>query len=623
MSIGSTNFGTQIGIGASSTEASSSAPSAPPTTQSPDNEPEDPIYVDDLLQLLRAEPSTNQALGVYTHSSGQHYIIWLQGGKIYSIEPVMTDPGVQLRESYIADNPTPSSRTPTVGGSDDQCKYEAYVLGQIASLNPRVEIGEYRVEGSAFHYGWMFNWGGSEATLVTQKPNQELDGTLLSWTARTYTLSVSEDINGALSASVSSGNAVEWEPMIGRPHIWIPIFSKGGMRLWYPYGCGAALATGYGDADWKAPMFAFYKADGSLKTIYHESEVLPTKTIEELAAEARDLLCTCPLPNGGSWRFGSGTHEDTYTGQLGGYYHGFTTSDGEDWRGYESLGGLYHWKKIEIGEPTYTREEDGPTKGLINPYILLNQWTLEDQDLTEGDAFNNFWYQFQGGHVRFQQEYSTTSSGSNYIEHSINALLFPFHGAESAYIATYKSKYKSTTVNSNGWITITRAKQWTKDLSDPYAGEPIDTEYQQVLFPIPQYDCSQSSEEDRCLVNGITTYSGADYPENEPITEEQYTNTVIETEYSIDLHLVTPYGSLNLDSIEEVDPVDNSYMGSFYQVFFPAACDEPPTLPKYNNLQASFGNAIYTESGFDMSLGTNNQVQPPTVLQDSLWIGRS
>jgi len=177
---------------------------------------EKPLYVGDIeLQYNYIYGSAGSGThGIYTNEYLDYYLIHIKPSTI-SVRR-MTPKG---DGKWILQNLRRQVEKGSISDEDRE-KVEAYLLSTCEiDLHEEIFKGFEPLDGLPIHFGWHFNWQGSQAdiVLITRKP-QETD--LLY--ATHYRFTISEPVRGSLSFELSSnfkempwygvGNKVVWTP---------------------------------------------------------------------------------------------------------------------------------------------------------------------------------------------------------------------------------------------------------------------------------------------------------------------------------------------------------------------------------------------------------------------------
>ena len=161
---------------------------------------------------------------------------------------------------------------------------EAIKSGKVKVLMPASALTPvYSKTAFSPVYGWAFDYTGGQASIVvsTRLPSDDYMTTYL------YTVSISADINGQLSASLSmdeSGRAVGagYAPnTYGKASFKIPL-DVGGLA--WPVDFGPPLGVEYVAQDCVAPLYVFYTIAGVRKVLRYRNSV---PTYERPADERR------------------------------------------------------------------------------------------------------------------------------------------------------------------------------------------------------------------------------------------------------------------------------------------------------------------------------------------------
>lgn len=560
---------------------------------------------DPILPYLIA-PTLDSSIGVFTHQNGDYSLIQMAAGVINAAGINLTGGGASLKESYTNTYETPSIRDTTIGGSDEQNKHEAYVLGQARTISSFIQIGSYTTTGATLSLGWAFNWSGTEALCVTHEPVYVLSQ-LSHYVARTYKLTVVEDNDGILTASVEMDATSEWEPILAETFIYKPTDDGSDqVEMWYPYACGTGqVVDGYGESACRAEIYAYYKVDGTpVRVEYFMGSKDTTTTIDDLYSEANETLCAY----NGWYSDEPGVLSGSYQGHLGSQEFGFAV-DGAEYTAVRSDSGLYIKKiltrTIEEACTTWSTSS-GLNQAFLDQYTEYD-WPLNDSNcLYYGEGYSEGCRYGLKGHYFHLEKW--LGSGVSCAANGKAAFIIPTHSVETVYVAILgqiSPDVNHSIQEGEAFGEMQRQNRTTGVPTTPWVG---------LFYPDPGHSVAT-----HCYTNDNIgyTYGYGCWPEPPQYTLAEIENTPV---YNITLNLHTAFET---EELEDIETEDYYSIGGYSQIFFPTLCLETPLFPSLLNVGSVFGNSIRMESIKDRELGSNCAVDAALMLPyGGLWVGR-
>lgn len=551
-----------------------------------------------LVDWMQTSPTYLYSVGLYTHSSGDYYLIRIHSGKVYAAKLYPRAGSAEIVNTYTG----PSVRNVTVGEPTDIQKHEAYILSRMETISAWVELLTLTTIGFSLIYGWNFNWSGDKATIVLQEQQGGDEGgaAFSGYIARRYELTITEDVSDLPVATVTLESSNAWQPRVGEVFVWYPNTIVGGLRMWRPHDCDFLDDT-YGSSDETAPVYAAYKADGTLSILEYFLRVTPGLTRAEHSAAAMATMCAS---NGWMITAHPGTKEDTYSGPGAKRTFGFTV-DGVEYPVESSDGGYSRWQKAtttapygggEISSATYF--PDQVSEWINDPG---HEWDCErcrDDSCTGG----NCWWELKCTDAEYHW-----IEGYEYpdVFTSIAArigLVIPWRSTESFYIIQHETGGISKSGGGEGGTVNAEIRQLNND------------EWYNEHYPVSAWFTMTVPVASSC--NSLSEVQGVPCG-GEVSNIASYNET--RNNYTIKTTLVTPYET------EEVDTLDTEVfgdLGEYHTMFYSQICYVDGEMNPWFNLQAAFGNSIRTETPNDtVREGSNNIIGPEKTAINGIWLG--
>ncbi len=213
-----------------------------------------PFFVGDLqiqYQYLYGSGGSGTH-GIYTNEHLDYYLIHIKPSTISARRMIPKKEG-----KWILSNLRKQVEKGTIS-KEDRAKIEAYLLSTCEIDNEERTIATFdQLQGTPLHYGWHFNWNGSQADIVLITDNVPNDKLLY---ATHYRFSISDKVRGNLVCELSSnfkdmpwygvGNKIVWTP---NPLMWQMVAKVNPMPEELGFGWDISNPL-----EWEAYIYCYY-----------------------------------------------------------------------------------------------------------------------------------------------------------------------------------------------------------------------------------------------------------------------------------------------------------------------------------------------------------------------------
>lgn len=547
-------------------------------------------------------------VGMFTHADGSYSLIDVRRDSVWAAGITFTIIGQALLEEYKDKYNSKSNQPDEIGGITPQIMEETYIMSQALYYSSFIKIADFdpEVENTPFMWGWHFNWNGSKAAIVTKTNNTvEPAGAITyhidqSW--KLYEVTISEDSDGILSASLSLEEDAKSEINNGDLRVWIPN-NIGGQMSVIPYlGCNEFGVDGYGEGDFNVPLYCMYKPNGDLRVVRFYRYWIGEGDHDHHVDLADDVNC----PDRG-WQLSSpGTLTGNYTGRLLTSVQGFEV-DGVKMEATQGNG--YTRNRY------YSRQLNGvtdcnPKSGWHDPQIQT--WTKSDFEM-DCDRSHDCCCSgplFATTEVEIEYEEWLSSVGSPDIGQTqhIFALIINGRSTESVSLLTWQQTYHTMTYRHQYSYGHDDVKQASR-INGYDCGEPYLTPTEH--FYTPASGCGEGASMYIAL-GGWYTSSGSPGEDSSSVTSSY--------KFETNAYIVNPY------EIEQTDNLVAYYDGApnpYWQYFRPAICNAITYENLWSDIRSFCGRSIRSESSGGLTSGSNCELGTDLPGVNGYWAGWS
>lgn len=383
-------------------------------------------------------------VGLYTHDDGNYSFIEVRDDSVYAAGITFTPTGIKLLEDYKAKWGSDSVKPQTVGDINQQLIEETYLMSQALYHSSWIKIADFdpAVEGVPPMYGWHFNWDGSKAVIVTHINHWHYGGgDVIVYVDRqesfVYEMTINEDTDGILTASLALLETTDAYILKGELMIWTPNNVGGEMSVNPVIGCNAF--TSYDLVEFNAPLFGFYKPDGTIKLIRFFRTVQNAGVTFDDAVDAVDDI-NCPSRG---WTT-TGPDIISATGEIAteSCISGFKVDDTIISKRKSDNGGFYR-------DRTYSRQlngvsDCGPKPGWDS--LQIGIWTESDFVIDSSGtncAFSGCLFETNEVEIEYTEYMSTTGGPNLGTSSPAFALIICGRSTDSVAMIAYTSTQKT------------------------------------------------------------------------------------------------------------------------------------------------------------------------------------